>query len=101
MATLTIQPSGKTVAVSAAISLLNTMLREEVGIPHVCGGRAQCGTCRIKIISGAAQLTRPNSLEKERLGEELLNQGYRLACQTHAAGDVVIEIPPKENHGNR
>jgi ferredoxin len=101
MATLTIQPTGQSVPVSAAISLLNSLLREDVAISHVCGGRAQCGTCRIKIISGAEHLTRPNSLEKERLGEELLNQGYRLACQTHAAGDVVIEIPPKENHGNR
>jgi len=101
MGTLTIQPTGQNIPVSAAISLLNSMLREDVDIPHVCGGRAQCGTCRIKILSGAEQLTRPNSLEKERLGEELLMQGYRLACQTHAAGDVVIEIPPKENHGNR
>ena len=72
-----------------------------MAIPHLCGGRAQCGTCRIRIIEGAENLTRPNTLEKERLGEELINQGYRLACQTHTVGDVVIEIPPKENHGNR
>jgi adenylate cyclase len=101
MATLTIQSTGRSVPVSAAISLLNSLLREEVAISHTCGGRAQCGTCRIRIIEGAENLTRPNSLEKERLGEELIKQGYRLACQTHAAGDMVIEIPPKENHGNR
>lgn len=101
MATLKVQPSGREVPVSAVVSLLNTLLREDIPISHDCGGRAQCGTCRIKIRQGAHFLSPPTKGELTKLGETPLEEGYRLACQTHTAGDVTIEIPPKEPHGNR
>jgi len=91
MNNLKIIPEGKLLKISPAISLLNTLLREGVSISHDCGGRAQCGTCRVKVISGGA-LRKPTEGEVKRLGQDLIDEGYRLACQTHTAGDVEIEI---------
>lgn len=45
-----------------------------------CGGRHTCGKCRIKLLSGYLP---PNEIEKEKLSEEELKQGIRLAC-THS-----------------
>jgi hypothetical protein len=35
-------------------------------------------------------------LEKNRLGEELIKDNWRLACQNHTLRDLVIEIPALE-----
>lgn len=92
MASIKILNTGQVVQASAAISILNTLQREGVAIKHVCGGKAQCGTCRYKIVEGERFLSPMNEREKTRL-EALGNpENVRLACQTYAFGDISIEI---------
>ena len=67
---------------------------------HRCGGKAQCGTCRIRIIEGTA-LNLAGDAERSRLGEDALAAGYRLACQSYAWGDVSIEVPPVEKNSSQ
>ncbi|GAB6933262.1 2Fe-2S iron-sulfur cluster-binding protein [Calditerricola satsumensis] len=73
--------------------LLVTSIRhhdEDGGIPYRCSA-GLCGTCRTKIEEGAEHLSPIRKAEVERLGEELLKQGYRLACQTFVrGGDVAV-----------
>lgn len=45
--------------------------------------------------AGGPFLKPPTKGELTKLGETPLEEGYRLACQTHTAGDVTIEIPPR------
>jgi adenylate cyclase len=68
------------------------------GIDHasVCGGRARCTTCRVRVLKGFPALPRPRKLERaalERLGRL---QGVRLACQTRPRENVTIIplLPP-------
>ncbi|PTX64660.1 ferredoxin [Melghirimyces profundicolus] len=83
-------------------NVLRTSIRYECGIPYRCGG-GLCGTCRIRVDEGAENLTEIKKKEVERLGGELLEKGYRLACQSFATGDVKIKwdtsvtvnVPPK------
>ncbi len=95
MARLTVLPEGKIYPLNASVSILNTLLRNGHSIMHRCGGKAQCGTCRIKIVEGA-KMNRPGPAEITRLGENVLKEGYRLACQSYAWGDLVIEIAPPD-----
>lgn len=44
-----------------------------------CGGRGECGRCRIKFLSDAPE---PTVKEKKKLNADELAQGIRLACQT-------------------
>lgn len=92
MAKITVQNTGQVVEASAAISILNTLMRADVQIKHVCGGKAQCGTCRYRIIEGHQYLSPIREREKAKL-EALGNpEDVRLACQSHTFGDITIEI---------
>ena len=77
-------------------SLLISLLNADQPIHTVCGGKAACGCCRIRIVKGAEKLSPVNQYEKARLGPEMIKDGYRLACRTHALRDVVVYIPPAE-----
>ena len=89
---------GQTVKIplSPAISILNTLLQNGVRISHLCGGKAVCGTCRIKILKGEEYLSAMQEAERVRLssstGSRTPPAHTRLACQTYARGDVTIKI---------
>lgn len=78
-----------------AVSLLNALAKEGVKIRHDCGGKALCGTCRVRVVSGATGLSPVGERERARLEAVGAGPDERLACQAHAFRDVDIEIPPK------
>jgi adenylate cyclase len=53
-------------------------------VPHasVCGGRARCSTCRVRVDSGLDQLALPRFAEAVTLGSIGAPENVRLACQT-------------------
>lgn len=59
------------------------------GIPHtsVCGGRARCSTCRVRVLTGAETLEDPSDHERAVLRRVGAGDDVRLACQ----------IRPKKN----
>jgi len=79
----------KTIEVEGEQNLLRMSLKYDGGIPSKCGGGI-CGTCKCKIESGLENLDHVKKQEVKRLGEELLAQGYRLACQTFVRGDISV-----------
>jgi ferredoxin len=76
------------------VNLLRLAIRNDVGLPWKCGS-GRCGTDRIFIEEGAENLDPPRRRERERLGP-LLDEGYRLACQTYASGDVTLTWDPEQ-----
>jgi ferredoxin len=95
-AKLTVANDDIELEISAAISILNTLLRAGVRIDHRCGGHAQCGTCRCRIIHGAENLSPIGERERMKLAKFPDNDNLRLACQTYARGDVTIEIQSRQ-----
>ncbi|HOV62703.1 MAG TPA: 2Fe-2S iron-sulfur cluster-binding protein [Spirochaetia bacterium] len=89
---LIVLSDGRRIAASPAVSILNCLLREGVRIRHVCGGKAECGTCMIRIVSGSEFLSPMQSRERERLEAKQAGPEMRLACQTYTRGEVEIEI---------
>ncbi len=81
------------------MSLLNSLLYEEQPIHTVCGGKANCGCCRVRIVSDGKGLSPPNEYEMNRHGEEERNKGWRLACQTWTLRDVTIYLPTGDELG--
>lgn len=62
------------------------------GVPHasVCGGRARCTTCRVRIGRGLDTCPAPSALEQQALKRIQAAPDVRLACQTRPVNDVQI-----------
>lgn len=71
------------------------------GVPHasVCGGRARCTTCRIRVGDGAAALAPPGNLESVALARVGAAPNVRLACQARPTHDLSITplLPPGQH----
>lgn len=76
------------------VNILRMSIRAECGLPWRCAS-GTCGTDRLLIEEGAENLDPPRRRERERLGA-LLDQGYRLGCQTYASGDVTVSWDPEQ-----
>ncbi|WP_439370761.1 adenylate/guanylate cyclase domain-containing protein [Bradyrhizobium sp. DASA03120] len=81
--------NGKTVRVPKGLSVLEASLRHNVPHASVCGGRARCSTCRIRIIGDHGALPQPSQREAfvlARVGTA--DPSIRLACQLRPECDL-------------
>ena len=62
------------------------------GVAHAseCGGRARCGTCRVRITEGAATLPAPSLAERFTLARVKAPQDARLACQIRPTASLSV-----------
>ncbi|MDP1864717.1 MAG: adenylate/guanylate cyclase domain-containing protein [Bradyrhizobium sp.] len=82
--------NGKTVRVPKGLSVLEASLRHDVPHASVCGGRARCSTCRIRVIGDCASLPEPSMREAfvlDRVGAGA-DPAIRLACQLRPQADL-------------
>jgi adenylate cyclase len=81
---------GQTMVMLPGATVLETLRAN--GIPHasVCGGRARCTTCRIRVASGLAMLPVPAGLEAAALARIGATEGVRLACQIRPTVDISV-----------
>lgn len=82
--------NGKTVRVPKGLSVLEASLRNNVPHASVCGGRARCSTCRIRVIGDCSSLPKPSKREAfvlNRVGAGT-DPAIRLACQLRPNTDL-------------
>ncbi len=62
------------------------------GIPHysVCGGKGQCSTCRVQILSEYQDLPPPDKMEQTTLKRINAAPDVRLACQLRPTHDLTV-----------
>jgi adenylate cyclase len=81
--------NGRTVRVPKGLSVLEASLRNNVPHASVCGGRARCSTCRIRIIGDCSALPEPSQREAFVLGRVgTTDPSIRLACQLRPDNDL-------------
>ncbi len=81
--------NGRIVRVPKGLSVLEASLRHHVPHASVCGGRARCSTCRIRIIGDCSQLPAPSPREAFVLGKVgATDPSIRLACQLRPNADL-------------
>jgi adenylate cyclase len=94
---VTVSYPDKQVRVPKGLSVLEASLRFKVPHASVCGGRARCSTCRVRVVSDRAALPRPSRREAfvlNRVGAG--DPSIRLACQLRPQTDVAVipVLPP-------
>ena len=81
--------NGRTIRVAKGLSVLEASLRYNVPHASVCGGRARCSTCRIRVIGDSTTLPAPSQREAfvlARVGAA--DPSVRLACQLRPSADL-------------
>ena len=66
--------------------LQDFLLRRDIHILTACGGRGNCGKCRVKAPGAAI-----NTMDKMWFSEAELEEGWRLGCQVWT-GDEPLEF---------
>ncbi len=92
--TILFQPLGRRGQVPTGLSVLEAARRLGVGLSGVCGGAGVCGTCRVVVPPEHREALSPVSqTERERLGEEEIACGVRLACRAIIHRPLQVFVP--------
>jgi adenylate cyclase len=89
---VTLSYPDRKVRIPKGLSVLEASLRYRVPHASVCGGRARCSTCRIRVISDRRALPRPSGREAfvlQRVGAAS-DPSIRLACQLRPRSDIAF-----------
>ncbi|MBU0462809.1 MAG: DUF4445 domain-containing protein [Proteobacteria bacterium] len=81
-------PYNTSVKVDDNTSLIRAAMEAGVHINASCGGGGVCGKCRVLIEKGNVE-----GGVSEHLSSEDREKGYRLACLSEVASDIVVRIP--------
>ncbi len=81
---------GRTVTSEIGPTLLE--ISRSNGVPHasVCGGRARCSTCRVRVLEGLEALPEAGDAERKVLERVGAGANVRLACQVSPGSDVCV-----------
>ena len=82
--------NGRTVRVPKGLSVLEASLRNNVPHASVCGGRARCSTCRIRVIGDCSVAAGALAARGVRAqpGRRRADPAIRLACQLRPETDL-------------
>jgi adenylate cyclase len=91
--------NGHVVRVPKGTSVLEASLQNKIPHASVCGGKARCSTCRIRVTGDFRTLPRPSRRESfvlERVGASA-DPAVRLACQLRPQADIAFQLlfPPR------
>jgi uncharacterized 2Fe-2S/4Fe-4S cluster protein (DUF4445 family) len=81
----------KEARVLAGTTIFDAASWNGVAIDSTCGGHGTCKKCKVKVVSGHAELS---SVDPRAFSTEELRNGWRLACRAPATEDLTIEVPP-------
>jgi uncharacterized 2Fe-2S/4Fe-4S cluster protein (DUF4445 family) len=85
---VTFLPHGVDMEAPDGESLIRLAMAAGVHINASCGGDGVCGKCRVIVEEGDVA-----DGISEKLSEEDVGKGYRLACRSRVIQDVVIRVP--------
>lgn len=79
-------------ALPPATSILAAAHAAGIELVATCGGRGRCTSCRVKFVAGA--VPPPTIGDEVQLGDALVREGYRLACQCVPTEAVSVQVAP-------
>ncbi len=82
--------NGSAFRVVPGASILETLRANGVAHASVCGGRARCTTCRVRVVQGSDTMPAPSPLEAAALHRIAAPKGVRLACQMRPHKDLTV-----------
>lgn len=92
---------GRTVQVPRGWSVLEASRSHGIDHVSICGGRARCSTCRVRVAGPAEHIGEPGRDERRTLDRVRAPADVRLACQLRPRGDIEVTplFAPLPNEG--
>ncbi len=87
--TITFLPDNITVTVDDNTNLFRAVKSAGVYVLSSCGGKGNCGKCKVVIKEGTVEPGKSRSF----LSAEELGRGYVLACHSRVKSNLTVEIP--------
>jgi uncharacterized 2Fe-2S/4Fe-4S cluster protein (DUF4445 family) len=105
------QPSGRRGYIEKGKTLKEASVLLGVDIEGICGEKATCGKCKVRIEEGAFEkygvqssrdhLSPMSTTENKFLSRQEEHAGFRLACQAHLLDNIVVFVPEESRMGKQ
>ena len=79
----------KTLAVNPGNSLMNTLAEQKIFLPSACGGKANCGQCKVQVLEGGGEIL---PTETGFFNRKQIKDGWRLGCQVKVKDNLKIQV---------
>ena len=70
--------------------LMHTLADQGIFLPSACGGKANCGQCKVQVLEGGGSIL---PTEKGFFNRKQIKDGYRLGCQVKIKDNIKIQVP--------
>ena len=79
----------KVIDVTPGNSLMASLASEKIFLPSACGGKANCGQCKIQVVDGGGEIL---PTEVGFFNRKQIKDGWRLGCQVKVKENLKIQM---------
>ena len=79
----------KVIDVTPGNSLMASLASEKIFLPSACGGKANCGQCKVQVLEGGGEIL-PS--EGGFFNRKQIKEGWRLGCQVKVKENLKIQM---------
>lgn len=70
-------------------NLMGTLAGEKIFLPSACGGKANCGQCKVQVLEGGGEIL---PTEVGFFNRKQIKDGWRLGCQVKVKDNLKIQV---------
>lgn len=86
---ININDGKKTVEVTPGNSLMASLAEQKIFLPSACGGKANCGQCKVQVLEGGGEIL---PTEVGFFNRKQIKDGWRLGCQVKVKENLKIQM---------
>ena len=79
----------KVLDVAPGGNLMNTLAEQKIFLPSACGGKANCGQCKVQVLEGGGEIL---PTETGFFNRKQIKAGWRLGCQVKVKDKLKIQV---------
>ena len=86
---ININDGKKELDVTPGGNLMGTLAAEKIFLPSACGGKANCGQCKIQVLEGGGEIL---PTEVGFFNRKQIKDGWRLGCQVKVKDNLKVQM---------
>ncbi len=87
---ISINGGSKELDVTPGGDLMHTLADQGIFLPSACGGKANCGQCKLQVLAGGGTIL---PTETGFFSRRQIKEGWRLGCQVKVKDNLEIAVP--------